>query len=129
MARLYQGSGSGNARGVPPYHSSIGRDFGITAHLESDVCSRNEVCRTHIRLAVRNGEEAAKFIEEKFTYTVTGWNPDVDLFMDGPTRIISVGASKTHLPKRAIASLVLKEARGTKSDGTSVQIFNNDSHA
>ena len=28
----------------------------------------------------------AKFIEDKFTYTVTGWNPDVDLFMDAPTR-------------------------------------------
>ena len=62
----------------------------------------------------------AKFIEETFTYTVTGWNPDVDLFVDGPTRVLTVGASKTHLPKRSIASLVLKEARGTKADGTSV---------
>ena len=43
--------------------------------------------------------------------------------MDGPTRVLSVGALPTHLPKRAIASLVLKEARGTKADGTSVQIF------
>ena len=43
--------------------------------------------------------------------------------MDGPTRVLTVGASKTHLPKRAIAILVLKEARGTKADGTSVQIF------
>ena len=65
----------------------------------------------------------AKYIEDKFTYTVTGWNPDVDLFVDGPTRIITHGTSKTHLPKRALASLILKEARGKLADGTSVQIF------
>ena len=65
----------------------------------------------------------AKYIKDKFTYTVTGWNPDVDLFVDGPTRIVTHGTSKTHLPKRALASLILKEARGKLADGTSVQIF------
>ena len=64
-----------------------------------------------------------KFMEGKFTYAVIGWNPKVDLFVDGPTRFVTVGDSKTQLPNRNITSLAITEARGTQGDGELVQVF------
>jgi hypothetical protein len=46
------GSHSGNARGVSPYHPSTCGFIGTSAPLESNVCSRREVRRARIRLAV-----------------------------------------------------------------------------
>ena len=51
----------------------------------------------NIRWQYEMAQRQEKFMEDKLTYTVTGWNSDVDIFVDELTRFITVGDSKTQL--------------------------------
>ena len=65
-----------------------------------------------------------RFVDGRYTLTVRGWNPEVNLFVDAPW--ISGGGevdAKILSADRSLASLLLANAKSKLSTGSTIQLF------
>ena len=65
-----------------------------------------------------------RFVDGRYTLTVRGWNPEVNLFVDAPW--LSGGGdgdAEILSANRCLASLLLTNAKGKAANGSTIQLF------
>ena len=65
-----------------------------------------------------------RFFDGRYTLTVRGWNPEVNLFVDAP-QISGGGEGDSEIlsDDRSLASLLLVNAKGKLATGSTIQLF------
>ena len=65
-----------------------------------------------------------RFVDGRYTLTVRGWNPDINLYVGAPwISSGSEGDAEILSADRSLASLLLANAKGKSASGNTIQLF------